>query len=155
MAIYVNILNDNQLIKLEKSNLNTKIFFVKQEIKEKVFIPINEQIIYYDSHILDDYKKIADFTSDNMITLNLLIKEIPFQIIIKNYTGKEIIIKNITSQILVEEIFFILFYYYDLHPEDINIIFNSKVLDKSKKISYYNLTDNSVLNITIKVKTGF
>lgn len=155
MAIYVNILNDNQLIKLEKSNLNTKIFFVKQEIKEKVFIPINEQIIYYDSHILDDYKKIADFTSDNMITLNLLIKEIPFQIIIKNYTGKEIIIKNITSQILVEEIFFILFYYYDLHPEDINIIFNSKVLEKSKKISYYNLTDNSVLNITIKVKTGF
>ena len=44
MAIYVNILNDNQLIKLEKSNLNTKIFFVKQEIKEKVFIPINELI---------------------------------------------------------------------------------------------------------------
>ena len=155
MAIYVNILNENELIKLDKSNLDTKIHLIKQEIKEKIFIPINEQFIYYQCNILDDDKTIADYTQDKVVNINLLIKEIPFDIKLKTLVNQEYIIKNITSQILVEEIFFILFYYYDLHPDDINIIFKNKVLDKSKKLSYYNVTDGSVLNITIKVKTGF
>ena len=155
MAIYVNILNENELIKLDKSNLNTKIHLIKQEIKEITFIPINEQIIYYQCNILDDIKSIADYTQDKVVNINLLIREIPFDIKLKTLINQEYIIKNITSQIFVEEIFFILFYYYDLHPDDIIIIFNNKVLDKSKKLSYYNVTDGSVLNITIKIKTGF
>jgi len=155
MAIYINILNDDHLIKLEKSDLNTKLYLIKQEIKEIAFIPINEQIIYHNCIILDNLKSIADYSKDKVINLNLLIKEIPFNIKLKTLTNQEYIIKNITSQIFVEEIFFILFYHYDLHPEDINIIFKNIVLDKSKKLSYYNITDCSVLNITIKVKTGF
>ena len=155
MAIYVNILNENEMIKLKKSDINTKIYLIKQEIKEQLFIPINEQIIYYNSIILNNLKTIADYTKDTMINLNVLIIEKPFEIKLKTYTNEEFIIKNITSQILVEEIFFILFYYYDLHPDDINLIYKDKVLDKSKKLSYYNLTDFSVLNITIKIKTGF
>lgn len=155
MAIYVNILNENEMIKLKKSDINTKIYLIKQEIKEQLFIPINEQIIYYNSTILNDLKTIADYSKDTVINLNVLINEKFFEIKLKTYTNEEFIIKNITSQILVEEIFFILFYYYDLHPDDINLIYKDKVLDKLKKLSYYNLTDGSVLNITIKIKTGF
>ena len=155
MAIYINILNDDDVIKLEKSDINTKLYLIKQEIKDITSIPIKEQIIYHNFIILENFKSIADYTNDNVINLNLLIKEIPFDIQLKTLTNQEYFIKNITSQIFVEEIFFILFYYYDLHPDDINISFKNTVLDKSKKLSYYNITDGSVLNITIKVKTGF
>ena len=155
MAIYVNILNDNDIIKLEKSDINTQIIRIKQEIREKCFIPINEQIIYFQSTILDNLKNIKDYTSDTVINLNLLILEKPFDVKLKSLSDKEIIIKNITSQTLIEEIFLILFYYYGLHPDDINLLYQNKILEKSKKLYYYNISDQSLINIIIKIKTGF
>lgn len=155
MVIYINILNENQFIKLENSDENSIIYSIKQEIQKIEYIPIKEQILYYQDSILEDNKLLNYYTSEKSITINLLIMEIPFEIKLKMMTGKEIIIKNITSHILIEEIFLLLFYYNDLHPDDINLVFQGKVLDRSKKLCYYKIIDQSTLNIIIKLKTGF
>ena len=155
MTIYINILNENHFIKLEKSKVNSKIYSIKQEILELEYIPIKEQILYYQESILEDNKLLSEYTIDNNLTINLLIMEIPFDIKLKTMTNKEIIIKNITSQILIEEIFFLLFYYNELHPDDINLVYQGKVLDRSKKLCYYKISDHSTINIIIKIKTGF
>ena len=155
MVIYIEILNESKLIRLDNLDQNSKIYQVKNEIKKQEYIPINEQILYYNNLILDNYKSLSDYTQDFSRTWNLLILEKPYDIIIKSMFNKEIVIKNITSQLYVEEIFLILFYHNDIHPDDISLVFRDKVLDKNKKVSYYNIVDNSTINIIIKTKTGF
>ena len=154
MVIYIEILNENKLIKLDNLDENSKIYQVKNEIKKQEYIPIEEQILYYNNLILDNYKSLSDYTKDFSRTWNLLILEKPYDIIIKSMFNKEIVIKNITSQLYVEEIFLILFYYYYIHPDDISLICQGKILEKNKKVSYYNIVDNSTINIIIKTKTG-
>ena len=155
MVVFIEILNDSKLIKLEDVDHNSKIYIIKNKIKEQEYIPVDEQIIYNNNIILEDNKSLADYTNDFTSNFKLLILEKPFQIILKTMFNKEFIIKNITSQILIEEIFLILFYYYDIHPDDITLVYRDKKLDKSKKISYYNIRENSSINIIIKTKTGF
>ena len=155
MVVFIEILNDSKLIKLEDVDHNSKIYIIKNKIKEQEYIPVDEQIIYNNNVILEDNKSLADYTNDFTSNFKLLILEKPFQIILKTMFNKEFIIKNITSQILIEEIFLILFYYYDIHPDDITLVYRDKKLDKSKKISYYNIRENSSINIIIKTKTGF
>jgi hypothetical protein len=155
MVVFIEILNDSKLIKLENVDHNSKIYVIKNKIKEQEYIPIDEQIIYYNNIILEDNKSLSNYTTDLSSNYNLLILEKPFQIILKTMFNKEFIIKNITSQILIEEIFLILFYYYDIYPDDITLVHQNKKLDKSKKIAYYNIRENSSINIIIKTKTGF
>ena len=86
---------------------------------------------------------------------NKFIRDKYIDLTIKTMFDKEIIIKNITSQTLIEEIFLILFYYYDLHPDDISLIYKGNNLNKSMKLAYYNIVNNNTINLIIKTKSGF
>ena len=64
MVVFIEILNDSKLIKLEDVDHNSKIYIIKNKIKEQEYIPIDEQIIYYNNIILEDNKSLSTYSTD-------------------------------------------------------------------------------------------
>ena len=155
MLIYIECLNDNLMIKVDDINSTDKVIILKKKIKEREYIPIDEQILYYNCLEMRNDDMISKHLSKDSEVLNLVIRDKYIDLTIKTMFDKEIIIKNITSQTLIEEIFLILFYYYDLHPDDISLIYKGNNLNKSMKLAYYNIVNNNTINLIIKTKSGF
>ena len=155
MVLYIESLTENKVFKLDNCNMNSLVLNVKNDIQSEEHIPFDEQVLYYNNQIMDDHKMISSYLKYDSELISLVVVEKPFQIKLKTMFDKEIIIKNITSQTYVEEIFLILFYYYDLHPDDIVLIHKSTKLHKYNKLSYYKLRNNDFINIVIHTKTGF
>lgn len=155
MVLFIECLNEDIVLKLEKYNLNNTGFEIKKEIKKVEHIPLDEQKLYYNFEEIKDNDIISKHIDNNSKIITLIIVEKNMTIKLKTMLNKEIIIKNITSQTLIEEIFLILFYFYDIHPDDITLIYKEKQLEKSRKLSYYDFVNNDTINIIIKIKSGF
>ena len=92
-----------------------KYIRLKNEIKKQEYIPIEEQILYYNNLILDNYKSLSDYTKDFSRTWNLLILEKPYDIIIKSMFNKRNCYQKYYITILCSEIFLIQNHYNDIH----------------------------------------
>ena len=153
MIIYIE--HGPLLIKIDNLNYGNKVIEIKKEISKQEFIPIDEQLLLYNNVLMRDPDIISKYISKDYQKINLVTAIKSMNLIFKTMFNKEIIIKNITSQTYIEEIFLLLFYYNDLHPDDIILQYKGKDLDKSRKISYYNIINNSIIHIIIKLKSGF
>ena len=155
MVLYIESLIENKVFKLENCNINSQILNIKKEIQSQEHVPFDEQVLYYNNQIMNEDEVVSSYLKYESELIKLVIIEKPFQIKLKTMFDKEIVIKNITSQTYVEEIFLILFYYYELHPDDLILTFKSTKLDKYNKLFYYKIKDNDLINIIIHTKTGF
>ena len=153
MIIYVE--HGEIIIKVDNLNYTNRVIEIKNEINKQEYIPSDEQLLLYNNVLMRDLDLISKYITKDYEKINLIKAIKPIDLKFKTMFNKEIIIKNITSQTYIEEIFLLLFYYNDLHPDDIILQYKGKDLDKSRKISYYNIINNSIIHIIIKLKSGF
>ena len=142
--IYIKAFN-KKIFKIEVKSSYT-ILNVKQKIKE--FHP-SIQKLFLNGKELKDYRTLDDYNIKKVSTLELiLINQI--ELLVKTLTKKTISIKvQISDSILYvkKEIK----KYEDFSLEEYSLSFNGKELDDNKKIEDYNIQENSILELVLRV----
>lgn len=139
---------ENEYIKLDFTN---KIIELKLFVKEMFGPNIDEQIwLLNEKNIKSDFLQIKK--NDN---IKIIINNKYYQIYIKNINNQLIKLPRINSTHTIYNIKLLLFSKFKIRPDKFKLLFNNNILNDSKYISYYNIKNNSILNIIINNNSGF
>lgn len=155
--VYMNIKYYGGNINLGQKDIIEKVQSIKEEVKDKLNIPISEQRIFYQGIELEDDKSISYYVFDEKARFFY------FELYIGHKDGILINLKRISGEIVkyffrpsttIQDIKEKLFEYTHLPVEFHTLKFDEKELDDLKTLNDYNITNNSTLNLEFKSKNG-
>tara|TARA_E500000178_G_C16917413_1_gene705560 strand:+ start:533 stop:988 length:456 start_codon:yes stop_codon:yes gene_type:complete len=147
----IEILSLNDETQYFSININNNINIIKNKIKNNLGININEQLWLINGNTPDENIKIKQNDEVCIIIDNKWIK-----IKIKLLNNKILELPLINSNINIYDLKLIIFSLNkSLIPSKINILFNNNLLNDNKKLSDYNIINNSTIHLTFKIKSGF
>lgn len=148
------IYNKTEII-LNVNDIDT-ILNIKEKIKDKTNIEIENQILLYldkEQNILENSKTIKNYGIYSLRTLFLFIKqENILTIYINNKKGEKLFNIIISEKATVKDLKNIIINTYKIENFIINLEHNNTFLEDNKLLSYYNIKDNSFINIIFLIK---
>jgi hypothetical protein len=147
----IEILSLNDETQYFSFNTESNLDSIKKKLKDERGINVNEQLWFINGNTLTNNIEINENDDVCVIVDNKWIK-----LKLKFFNDKKLKLPLVTSDISVYELKLVI-YTIDkkLLPNQINLIHKNVLLDDDKKISDYNIQNNSTLNITLNIKSGF
>lgn len=147
----IEILSLNDETQYFSFNTESNLDSIKKKLKDERGINVNEQLWFINGNTLTNNIEINENDDVCVIVDNKWIK-----LKLKFFNDKKLKLPLVTSDISVYELKLVI-YTIDkkLLPNQINLIHKNVLLDNDKKISDYNIQNNSTLNITLNIKSGF
>ena len=121
-------------------------------MKKNTGININEQIWLINGNNINEINFIKETDKICVIVDNKWIK-----LKIKLINSNIIELPLLSSKINIKDLKLIIFSHINknLTPDKIQLNYKNNLLDENKKISDYNIFNNSIINVTFKIKSGF
>jgi hypothetical protein len=133
-------------------NVKNDLNLLKDELKKNTGININEQIWLINGNNINEINFIKETDKICVIVDNKWIK-----LKIKLINSNIIELPLLSSKINIKDLKLIIFSHINknLTPDKIQLNYKNNLLDENKKISDYNIFNNSIINVTFKIKSGF
>jgi len=151
-SIEIKILGDNSTI-YSNVKLDKKVVDLKKDIENKTAIKVENQKLFCKNIILEDQKELKSYFSTNSNIYITLISETNMLIYVKTLTGKTISIR-VRPDMLVFEFKEIIHYLQGIPSDQIRLIFGGYQLEDGKTISYYNIQNESMIHLILRLRGG-
>ncbi len=148
------IYNKTEII-LNVNDIDT-ILNIKEKIKDKINIEVENQILLYldkEQNILENSKTIKNYGIYSLRTLFLFIKqENILTIYINNKKGEKLFNITISEKATINDLKNIIKNTYNFQNFVITLEYNNIFLEDDKLLKFYNIKDNSFINIIFLIK---
>lgn len=144
----ISINNESEYFKFDFKKNMTEI---KNELKENIGVNINEQLWFLNNIMIENNK--INVKENDKIYVIIDNKWCNLYLNILNY--RNIKLPTVMSNIEIKDLKYIISKKIkNINVEKFNLLFNGQILENNKKITDYNIVNNSRLTLTIKIKSG-
>ena len=154
MAYYIQIQKENEII-IKKLYIEEKssIEDLKFEINKKLKIPNNEQFLFYKGFELNDDKTPLDYYIDGNSIINLDV-DLKIDVYINYHNNKSIKFREVKILYKVEYIKYEIENKLNIDISEQRLFYENKELENDKSLLYYNIYDDTSLDLFIGPKNG-